>query len=152
MKQYRPATIRDAVIVANNLRDEDRSEVEGMGLSPLHLPFGIATSSYATYFFTKEDKAAGIAGIADVGDGIGQAWMLCTPEILKEPITFVRQAKLWLSEVEHNYELLWNLADARNHVHHKLLKHLGFKALRAVPCGPDQLPYFEIVKLCVSQQ
>lgn len=152
MKQYRPATIRDAVAVANNLRDEDRSEVEGLGLSLLHLPFGIATCDFATYFYTRDGSDAGIAGVADVGNGAGQVWMLCTPAILKEPITFVKQAKLWLSEVEHNYQLLWNLADARNHMHHRLLKHLGFKALRAVPCGPEQLPYFEIVKLCVQFQ
>jgi hypothetical protein len=149
MKQYRPATIRDAITVANNLRIEDRKEVEGLGLSLLHLPFGIATSNHATYFFTKEGEAAGIAGVADVGDGVGQVWMLCTPKILEESITFIRQSKLWLSEVEHNYQLLWNLADARNHIHHKLLKHLGFKALRSVPAGPSQLPYYEIVKLCV---
>lgn len=148
MTQYRPASIRDAVIVANNLRVEDRQEVEGMGHSMLHLPFGIATSNHSTFFFTRDGEAAGIAGIADLDDGVGQIWMLCTPAIHKEPITFVRQAKLWLSGVEHNYRLLWNLADARNHVHHKLLKHLGFKALRAVPVGPEQLPYFEIVKLC----
>ena len=148
MTQYRPATIRDAVTVANNLRIEDREEVEGMGQSLLHLPFGVITSSHSTYFFTKDGEAAGIAGIFDLGNGIGQIWMLCTPAIHNQPITFVRQAKLWLSGVEHNYRLLWNLADARNHVHHKLLKHLGFKALRSVPVGSDQLPYYEIVKLC----
>lgn len=148
MKQYRPATIRDGLTVAQNLRIEDKAEMEGLGYSALHLPFGVATGSHSTFFFDKDGAAAGIAGIGDLGDGVGQIWMLCTPVIHHQPITFVRQAKLWLSGVEHNYRLLWNLADARNHVHHKLLKHLGFKAIRAVPVGPEQLPYFEIVKLC----
>ena len=49
--------------------------------------------------------------------------MLCTPLITSKPHTFVRQAKKWLKSVEPEYKLLWNLADARNHVHHKLLKH-----------------------------
>ena len=148
MKQCRPATIRDAVIVANNLREEDRAEVEGLGQNPLHIPYGVVISSHSTYFHTRDGSAAGIVAITDVGDNVGQIWMLCTPAIHKEPVTFVKQAKLWLAGVEHNYRLLWNLADARNHVHHKLLKHLGFKALRAVPVGPDQIPYYEIVKLC----
>ena len=148
MKQYRPATIRDAVSVANNLRAEDKAEVEGLGQSLLHLPFGVVVSNHSTAFHSRDGELAGIAGITDVEPGVGQIWMLCTPVIHKEPITFVRQAKLWLTGVEHNYRLLWNLADARNHVHHKLLKHLGFKALRAVPVGSEQLPYFEIVKLC----
>ena len=144
MKQYRPATIRDAVLVANNLRAEDKAEVEGLGHNLLHLPYGVLASDHSTVFFDRSGEPAGIAGIS----GDGQIWMLCTPVIHNEPITFVRQAKLWLTGVEHNYRLLWNLADARNHVHHKLLKHLGFKALRAVPVGPEQLPYYEIVKLC----
>jgi len=148
MNQIRPATIRDGLCVANNLRNEDRAEVEGMGLSLLHLPYGVIVSDHAVAFFTKEGAHAGIAGITEVGEGIGQIWMLCTPEIHKEPITFVRQAKQWLDGVQHNYRLLWNLADARNHVHHKLLNHLGFQALRTVPVGAEQLPYYEIVRLC----
>ena len=147
--QYRTATISDGLAVANMLRIEDRKEVEGLGLNPIfHIPFGVATCNHSTYFYTKSGEPAGVAGIADISDGVGQIWMLCTPAIHNEPFTFVRQAKLWLSEIEHQYELLWNLADARNHVHHKLLKHLGFKALRVIPAGPEQLPYFEIVKLC----
>jgi hypothetical protein len=26
---------------------------------------------------------------------------------------------------------------------------LGFRAIRSVPCGPHNLPYLEIIKLCV---
>ena len=69
----------------------------------------------------------------------GQIWMLCTPLIVTKPHTFVRGAKAWLREVESDYKLLWNVADVRNTVHHKLLKHLGFRALRTVPIGPDAL-------------
>lgn len=148
MTQYRPATIRDGLEVAKNLRKEDRAELEGRGHTLLQLPFGVAISDHPTAFFSKDGEIAGVAGIVQQSDGIGAIWMLCTPVIHREPITFVRQAKKWLKSVEGDYRLLWNLADARNHVHHKLLKHLGFKAVRSVPVGEDQLPYYEIVKLC----
>ena len=148
MLQYRPATIKDGFEVAKNLRTDDLNELLGMGYSHLHVPFGVATSSHATTFFTRNGDLAGVAGVNPESNGQALVWMVCTPAIHNEVFTFVRQAKHWLSEVETEYSLLWNLADARNHMHHKLLRHLGFKALRAVPVGPKQLPYFEIVKLC----
>ena len=147
-KHYRNASFGDGVKVLNQMRPEDKAEVEGMGLEPLHVPFGVLASDHSTYFHMDE-QPAGIAGIVRLSPTEGQIWMLCTPLIIEKPHTFVREAKRWLMSVELEYQLLWNYADARNHVHHKLLKHLGFKALREVPCGPYQLPYLEIVKLCV---
>ena len=152
MNLTRISTLEDSLRLINNIRIEDKKEVEGVGQTVLDLPFLVLNSSHPTTFFTPEGSMAGMAGIVDQANGSGQIWMLCTPEILKTPITFIRQAKKWLSDKEQYYQLLWNLADTRNIEHHKLLRHLGFKALRVVPVGPEQFPYFEIVKLCVSQQ
>jgi hypothetical protein len=146
-KYYREATYEDGLRVLNHIRPEDKAEVEGMGHEPLHIPFGVLASDHATYFHVGEEPA-GIAGIVELSPTEGQIWMLCTPLITEKPHTFVREAKRWLKSVEQEYQLLWNYADARNQVHHKLLKHLGFKALREVPVGPYNLPYLEIVKLC----
>ena len=147
MKLHRKATFKDGLQMINKLRPDDKAEVEGRGFSVLHVPFSILISEHPTVFFSKDGELAGIAGIGDINNtGIGQIWMLCTPVIEKYPITFVRGAKQWLKEIEGSYTLLWNVADARNKVHCKLLKHLGFKALRVVPTGPKHLPYYEIVK------
>ena len=147
---YREATVKDALLVANNLRDEDRSEIEGLGQTPISIVFWTLLSEPCYAFFNHEGEIGGIAGITkDPRPNTGIIWMLCTPAITKNPVTFVRQAKQWLSEYQDNY-ILWNLADARNTFHHKLLKLLGFKAIRSVPSGPYQLPYLEIVKLCVN--
>ena len=150
MNLYRDATVKDAFKVVNNLRDEDRAEMEGIGHSCLTLPFGVLVSEHAVYFFSKEGKPAGLAGIFREENNVGQIWMLCTPVIHDAPITFVREAKKWLEHIQGEYTLLWNIADARNQVHHKLLKHLGFKALRKVAVGPNHLPYYEIIKLCAQ--
>ena len=149
MSQYhRPATYKDGLLVLNNIRPEDLREVHGMGSSPLHVPFGVLISEHATFFHDTDGSPAGLAGVVRLSPVEGQIWMLCTPLITTKPHTFVRGARKWLKEVEKDYDLLWNLADTRNDVHHKLLKHLGFRALRTVPTGPQQIPYFEIVKLC----
>ena len=147
---YRPATSRDAVLVANNLREEDRMEIEGLGQHPLVLPFCVLSSDAPVAFFNSEGELAGVAGIMpDEREHVGQVWMICTPAVQKNPHHLVRQAKKWLDE-QRNYRLLWNLADARNLFHQKLLRLLGFKALTARPVGPYGLPYLEIVKLCAS--
>ena len=137
-------------MVLNNLRPEDKAEVEGLGFPLLHVPFGVLASEHATYFYDKDGRPAGIAGIARLSPTEGQIWMLCTPVITDSPFTFVRQATKWLKEAERDYQLLWNLADARNHFHHKLLKMLGFRAIREVYPAPYYLPYYEIIKLCAS--
>ena len=152
MKLYREATFKDGLKIINKLRPDDKAEVEGRGFSVLHVPFSLEISEFPTVFFSREGEVAGIAGVGIYDNTkIGQIWMLCTPVIEKHPITFVRGAKSWLKEIEGNYKLLWNIVDARNKGHHKLLKHLGFKALQTVPTGPMNLPYYEIVKTCAYQ-
>ena len=87
------------------------------------------------------------AGMAGVGDG-GTIWMLCTPAIHEYPITFARESKRFIES--RTEPLLWNVVDARNEVHLKLLKFLGFKFLRKIPFGPNQLSFIEFCRVCRS--
>lgn len=150
MNHIRKATVADAIEVGNNLRPEDLDEILRLGHDRLGVAISVAFSDVAVSFFNTDGEIAGVAGIGpDAEEGVGIIWMLCTPAVEKNPHTFVRQARKWLKTEEKNYRLLWNLADARNTYHHKLIKMLGFKALRSIPAGPYQLPFLEIVKLCV---
>ena len=75
----------------------------------------------------------------------GSIWMLCTPAIHDYPITFAREAKRF---VESRTEpLLWNIVDKRNTVHLKLLKFLGFKFLREIKYGPNNLSFIEFCRV-----
>ncbi len=146
----RKASIKDALEVARNIRPEDKSEVEGLGHDLSALPFSVAFSDVTAAFETAKGDLAGVAGICPSGTPrSGIIWMICTPALQQQPLTFVRQAKRWIAENEQNYDVLYNYADIRNHFHHKLLKMLGFKALRILQPAPLYLPYYEIVKLCV---
>ena len=149
---YRKATVKDAILVANNLREEDRIEMEGLGHIPIALPFLVQLSTTTVAFFDEDNAIGGVGGIMpDINNNVGQIWLISTPIITRKPHTFVRQAKRWLNE-QQQYRLLWNIADARNKFHHKLLKLLGFKAIKLIYPPPYSLPYYEIVKLCVQQQ
>ena len=143
------ATVQDALEVARNIRPEDKMEIEGLGHSLGALPFSVALSDVAVSFYLKDGELAGVAGICPSGTPRnGIVWMICTPALTEQPITFVRQAKKWLATVEKDYDILYNYTDVRNVFHHKLLKMLGFKALRMLQPAPLYLPYYEIVKLC----
>ena len=128
--------------VASNLLPEDHREVEeGHGYDPkviLPLAYDMGDS---VYFRVPNGDLAGIAGVHDKG----RIWMLCTPAIIKYPVTFAREAKRYVDSREE--KLLWNIVDKRNKVHIKLLKFLGFKFLRELKHGPNQLSFIEFCRV-----
>ena len=141
-----PITMEAAIEVASNLRPDDRREVEeGHGLDPLEALTSAVSDESCVYFVVPNGKTAGMAGVHTEGS----IWMLCTPAIHEYPITFAREAKRFVDRQDH--KLLWNIVDKRNKVHLKLLKFLGFKFLRELPYGPNQLTFIEFCNLCVDQ-
>ena len=123
--------------VASNLRPDDRREVEeGHGLDPFVMITSKAQEGSCVYFNVPNGKTAGMAGV----DPGGLIWMLTTKAIEEYPVTFAREAKRY---VERQKGLLWNIVDERNTVHLKLLKFLGFKFLRKISHGPNQLSFIE---------
>lgn len=128
--------------VACNLRPEDyREVVEGHGHDPkFTLPIG-AKQTDSVYFTSPTGVIAGVAGVGTEGE----IWMLCTPAISTFPITFAREAKRYIESRPE--ELLWNIADKRNTTHLKLLKFLGFKFLRELTHGPNNLTFIEFCRV-----
>ena len=127
--------------VASNLRSDDRREVEeGHGLDPFVMITSKAQEGSCVYFNVPNGKTAGMAGV----DPGGLIWMLTTPAREEYPVTFAREAKRY---VERQKGLLWNIVDKRNTVHLKLLKFLGFKFLREIFHGPNQLSFIEFCKI-----
>jgi hypothetical protein len=132
-----------AMEVASNLRLEDRRELEeGHGLDCMQYFKDMAYDPLCVHFTVPNGKTAGMAGV----EPSGQIWMVCTPAIHEYPLTFAREAKRY---VESRTEpLLWNIVDKRNTVHLKLLKFLGFKFLRELKHGPNQLTFIEFCRVC----
>ena len=145
-KYIRDCTLEVAYEVASNLREEDlREVVEGWGQNPLvDIPLA-SQRGFCVSFVVPNGETAGVAGIID-----GQIWMLCTPAIHKYPLTFAREAKRFIDSRPE--KLLYNVVDKRNVVHLKLLKFLGFKFIREVPFGPNQLPFIEFIKCAHLKQ
>ena len=131
--------------MASNLRPEDRREVEeGHGIDPMVYAQSVAQERSCVHFTVPNGKTAGMAGVGPEGE----VWMLCTPAIHDYPITFAREAKRFIEG--RTEPLLWNVVDCRNTVHLKLLKFLGFKFLRKIKFGPNQLSFIEFCRVCRS--
>ena len=141
-KYIHPLTPEAAFEVASNLLPEDRKEVEeGHGYDPTVILPSTYDMGDSVYFRVPNGELAGIAGVHDEG----QIWMLCTPAILKYPVTFAREAKRYVDSRQE--KLLWNIVDKRNIVHLKLLRFLGFKFLRELKHGTNQLTFIEFCRV-----
>ena len=144
-------TIEAALSVASNLLPDDRREIkEGWGADPLQYLLLEAAKAECICFKSPSGRIAGMAGVEKED---GRIWMLCTDVIHEHPLIFAREAKRWIESREE--KLLWNVVDKRNKVHLKLLKFLGFKFLRELPYGPNQLPFIEFCRVrrsssCIS--
>ena len=142
-KYIHPITVEAAIEVASNLRPDDRREVEeGHGLNPVDHLIWAAENDTCVYFTVPNGKTAGMAGV-DPKDGM--VWMLCTPAIHEYPTTFARESKRFIESRKE--KLLWNVVDKRNKVHLKLLKFLGFKFLREIKNGPNNLSFIEFCRV-----
>ena len=137
--------------MASNLLPDDRREVEeGHGYDPVVAIPDCANYGDNVYFTAPNGEIAGIGGVQEDG----RIWMLCTPVVQKYPQWFVRLAKKHLESRQE--KLLWNIVDKRNKFHIKLLRFLGFKFLRELKHGPNQLPFMEFCRVfrsgCESSQ
>ena len=137
-----PLTLEAATEVASNLRPDDLREVqEGHGIDPTLLPFLMSHNPSYVYFTLPNGKTAGMAGVGKEGD----IWMLCTPLIHQHPITFAREAKRYVDS--RTEPLLWNIVDSRNTAHIRLLRFLGFKFLRKLKHGPNNVTFIEFCRV-----
>ena len=139
----KPATLADVAKVVDRLLVSDLSEiVDGAGINPVLSICNSIAQTNAVVFYVPDGRCAGVAGVSD--DGC--IWMHCTDAVKKYPVLFCKEARKWVDSLPHR--LLYNKADIRNTLHLKLLKSLGFKFLRLVPSGPNNIYFVEFVKLC----
>jgi len=141
-KYIHPATLEAAIQVASNLLPDDFKEVsEGHGHDPLNALVVGYQNCDSVYFEVPNGDIAGMAGVHTNG----QIWMLCTSAIYDYPHTFAKEALRYVKRREE--KLLWNIVDERNKVHLKLLRFLGFKFLRRLKHGPNNLSFIEFCRV-----
>lgn len=132
------------------LRPDDVREIEALsGLAPLvPLVEGLRLSDRAWAICTTEGEVAAIMGTQPVfGDpDAGWVWMVGSDLLAQHRHEFLRKSREALPEVFGPYEFLGNLVDARNTLHIRWLRWLGFTFFRTVEYGAQGLPFHEFAQ------
>jgi hypothetical protein len=62
--------------------------------------------------------------------------------------TFLRKSKEQLQQLFSNYSVLFNVVDARNTVHIRWIKHMGFTFVAEhAEWGPEKRLFYEFVRI-----
>lgn len=140
--------MEDAHYIAANMRQDDRQECEAqLGLPPAFiLPQAIGRPNVWTW--EEEGVPVAIGGVDASIPSVGTVWMTSTDDIVKHRIKFLRELSKPMLELLHqDYPILTNMVDARNTLHIRWLRWLGFTVLRRIEkWGAHSVPFYEFAR------
>ena len=144
----------DIAPLAKNLRHADKQEMyatfgSGSDIYELLEKNTVATTVAKTIEYKGEP--IGVFGVADGNEqnfGLGWVWMVGTDRIKEIRTQFLRNCKEELEKMQGDYDILCNYVDARNKVHIKWLRWMGFTFLREVKnYGEEGRTFYEFARL-----
>lgn len=150
MQYWRESVIEDAYSLAPRLREADKQEIRAaVGMTPLAgLLYCLETSNPALTIIKDGEPPLGVFGLTPDPDNFAASvWMLAANEITKYPMTFMKNAIKWVQKTNTEYPVLYNYVDARNTLHIKWLRWMGFTFLNAKRMGPENRLFFEFVRI-----
>jgi len=146
----RPTEWDDVGPVARGMRYADRLEVDANGHTPVDaLLAGVAHSKPCLTVLHKGTPAAifGTVPTKEMGLDVGVVWLLGTEDMQMFSRPFLRHSRDWLDRLSEGYDFLTNRVDARNEVHIRWLKWLGFTFIAEEQVGAYRLPFYTFVRL-----
>lgn len=138
----RESVVADVYALAKNLRDDDKSEVTGLGLDVRET----LRRSYRHGILRHTGLVNGeIAAMWGLGGAMlsdeGAPWLMTTPLVERVPVTFLRVGRAQLDEMLRHRRFLSNYVLATYHRASRFLEVLGFVLDPPVPMGPNGLPF-----------
>lgn len=149
----RPTIPGDVATVANGMRSEDVAEVKAQsGSDPKGgLLFCFFMSKPCMTLVSRHGKPIAMWGVVPNELGSGRIWLLGHQSMFEDPCDkgyFLRESKIQLAKLHEQYSVLFNEVDARNKVHIRWLKWMGFTFIRKHPqWGPEARPFYEFVRI-----
>ena len=156
-KYLRETTTDDIDFLAPNLRQADRNEcLAATGCEPHNVMLeGLKQGEKTLTMVAPTGIPVGLLGVGkSIIEDAGAIWLVATDDIEKYQMTFLRHSKRVLKELQQDYLALHNYVDARNSLHIKWLKWMGFKFINKFDrFGVEQRPFYEFVRIneCVYQ-
>lgn len=149
----RPMALSDCEYMARHMRVEDRAEIRA---ASGHRAFEAMEVEYhqsgVRYTLTAPGTGnpVGVLGVvpSPLEPEVGYVWMQATPELECHATRFLRGCAPVLRELHRFRPLLTNAVDARNELHIKWLRWLGFTFIRRHEAfGFEQRPFIEFLRL-----
>nr|WP_145994468.1 hypothetical protein [Mesorhizobium loti] len=140
----------DAVSLAPRLREADRAECwAALGMKPeVVLPMLIQQGNYAWAAEDADGTVEGLFGVDPQDKAFGIVWMVTSPAIFKHRKELVKLAPKWLTRLHKVRPLIGNYIDARNTIHVRWLKRLGFSFLKTDhDYGFERRPFHQFARL-----
>lgn len=137
------------------LREADRQEILALTGAPpeVSLPSAVAVSESAQAAFVEGSGIAAIFGVEPVlgFPDVGIVWFVGSDLVTRHTREFLTLSRQWLDATHLRYPLLTNRVDARNELHIRWLRWMGFSLLQKIePWGAQGRPFIEFAKLkCV---
>lgn len=147
----RSATEEDAEFISTRLRKADLIEMQSFHdecEDPADvLKQGIHLSGEDCWTMTlKDGTPVAIFGVTFCNEHFGAVWMMGTKRISEVHREFLRQCKNWLPTLHKKYPLLGNVVYAKNDIHIKWLKFMGFQFIKKhKSLGNMDLPFYEFI-------
>lgn len=82
------------------------------------------------------------------GKDAAAVWLLAAPAVSRHRRQILKECPVWLDKIHARHPLLFNYVDARNTLHIRWLKLMGFSFLKLHPhWGREQRPFYEFARL-----
>ena len=136
--------------LAPRLRDCDKAELQASsGLDSAEAVSRSVDHCIYNVSIMKGDIPIAIFGATASEDNSALVWMVASDDIEKHPMTILKHCKEEITSIhqEVGADLLWNVTDKRNTLHHKWLKWCGFSFIREMRWGPENLLFYEFGRL-----
>jgi len=151
-KLLTPTTVEDVEYIAPRLRQADISECfAATGREPLGiLQQGLNLGDITLTLRAPNDDRVGLCGVVPSASlpEAGVVWMVATDDIYQHQITFLRNSKRALQYLSEDYLVLYNCVDARNSLHIKWLKWMGFTFIKKHEnYGAEKRLFYEFVRI-----
>lgn len=145
------ATVEDVTYIAKNLRQADRMECDATLAMPpeLALPRAVRDGQRVWTFHRNDGLPVGVFGADPTPiPEVGIVWMVSTDEIELHKREFLVESKPYVLALNDDFPIITNMVDARNTLHHRWLKWLGFAFLRRIDSwGARSVPFYEFARM-----
>ena len=144
-------TVNDIDHIVPRLRKADKDEcLAATGKEPLGILYqSLLLGDITLTMRSHNGERVGLCGVVPSPlDNSGVVWMCATDDIYQHQMAFLRRSKAALDYLAEDYLLLHNYVDARNTLHIKWLKWMGFTFIsEQKDYGAEKRLFYEFLRI-----